>query len=163
MGASEETIALLTRVAESNERILALLERSAPKETASAVDLDGKYGDPDIKRDPKRWTGAPVAPCRMSECPSEYLDVLASFYDWQADQDDKTGAKTSSGKPKSTYGRLDAARARGWAARKRAGWQSPQGQRQQPAQPISQREQPQGAHDEPNEYQDFDGGAGGGW
>lgn len=85
---------------------------------ASAVapdsDLDGERGDPEVRRDPKRWSGAPQAPCRMSECPPDYLDVLADLLDWKADHP-REG--------KEQYVRFDraaAARARGWAKRKRA-------------------------------------------
>ena len=81
---------------------------------ATDADLDGTHGDPDVKKDPKRWDGPSQAPCRMSECPPEYLDVLADFLNWKAN-------KPREGKEQyADYDRRDAARARGWAARKRA-------------------------------------------
>jgi len=90
--------------------------------TATASELDDKYGDPVIKRDPKRWTGDSFAGLHYSETSPEYLDCVAEFKDWQADQDDQAGAKDGRGKPKSWWGRKDARLARGWAARLRAGW-----------------------------------------
>jgi hypothetical protein len=80
-----------------------------------AVDLDGKYGDPEVRaKDPRDWTGEPMKGRRFSECPPEYLDMLASRFDFFA------GRETD--EKKARYNRLDAGRARGWAARKRNGW-----------------------------------------
>lgn len=95
-------------------------QRSGGGEVAGERDLDSQYGDPTIKKDPKRWTGESYAGCRYSECPPEYLDVLADLKDWMADKDEEKG--TDDGKKFARYGRLDAARARGWAERKRNGW-----------------------------------------
>jgi hypothetical protein len=50
------------------------------------------------------------------------LDMLADTYDYFAAKDEASGALTSTGKPKAPYGRQSAKRARGWAARLRAGW-----------------------------------------
>lgn len=78
------------------------------------VDIDGPKGDPVLRqKDPRDWSGQTQVGKRMSECPAEYLDLLASRYDYFAGKE--TDAK------KAGYNRLDAARARGWAARIRAG------------------------------------------
>ena len=131
MGASEETIALLTRIATAVERSAAVLERMekrsaarSPKEVADDQDLDSKYGDPEIKLRtiPREWEGQLITGCRMSECPPDYLDCLANLYDWQAQKADEGNQTTDSGKPIALYRRRDAARARGWAKRLRAGW-----------------------------------------
>lgn len=95
-------------------------QRGGGGEVASERDLDSQYGDPTVKKDPKRWTGESFAGCRMSECPPEYLEVLADLKDWMADKDEEKG--TDDGRRFAKYGRLDAARARGWAERKRNGW-----------------------------------------
>jgi hypothetical protein len=82
------------------------------------VSLDGPYGDPIIKaKDPKDWTGPPQAGKHFSECPPAYLDLIADRYTYFA------GRETDA--TKAGYNRLDAARARGWAARLRAGWTAP--------------------------------------
>jgi hypothetical protein len=86
-------------------------------QVASDNDLDGKYGNPEIKKDPPRWRGDPMAPCVMSDCPADYLLCLADFYDWRAEQAEKEGKMTSTGKPQAEFIRMDAARARGWAKR----------------------------------------------
>jgi len=85
-------------------------------------DLDSPYGDNEIRKDPPRWKGEPIAPRRMSECPADYLDQIASFNDWRAAKDEESNAVDAKGRPKAGYARKDAARARGWAARIRGGW-----------------------------------------
>lgn len=96
----------------------ALLERIAnalaPQKVSDAF-LDGQYGDPVVKaKDPRDWTGEPMTGKRFSECPPAYLDLLAERYDYFASKE--TDAK------KQAYAVKDAQRARGWAARIRAGW-----------------------------------------
>ena len=82
------------------------------------ADIDGKYGDPTIKaRDPKDWTGESMVGRKFSECPAEYLDLLAERYDYFASREEDA--------KKAKYNRLDAARARAWAERIRGGWQPP--------------------------------------
>jgi hypothetical protein len=93
---------------------------------ADDADLDSEWGDPIVKKDPGRWKGASYASCHMSECPPDYLDVLAQQFDWMAQKDDEQGKTWTSKKegaqpiPASSFKRKDAARARGWAARARA-------------------------------------------
>ncbi len=89
---------------------------------ASDRELDSQYGDPLIKSDPKRWSGQSYAGCKFSETEPDYLDCVAEFKEWQAGKDDEAGAKDAKGRPKSTWSRKDAERARGWSARLRAGW-----------------------------------------
>lgn len=85
---------------------------------ASDADLDGKYGNLPIKaKDPREWTGPSQVGKLPSECPPEYLDLCVSRADYFA------GTETDAKKLR--YNRLDASRWRGWAARKRAGWQPP--------------------------------------
>jgi len=82
------------------------------------VNLDDQYGDPTIKaKDPRDWAGESMQGRKFSECPVEYLDLLADRYDYFAGNE--TDAK------KANYNRLDAARARGWAARIRDGYVPP--------------------------------------
>lgn len=88
---------------------------------ASDRDLDGQYGDPEVKRkDPPRWDGPSFVGRRYSECPPDYLDCLVGFLEWKAGKDSEKG--TDEGNKYAKYARTDAARARGWAKRKRAGW-----------------------------------------
>lgn len=98
---------------------------SAGADVATDAEMDGPYGDPAIKSDPKRWEGPSFAGCNYSECPPDYLDVVAGFKDWQAGKDDAAKAVDNKNRPKSQWARKDAKLARGWAARKRAGWQAP--------------------------------------
>lgn len=92
---------------------------------ASDSDLDGERGNPEIKKDPTRWKGAPLAPIRMSEAPVEWLDLLADTLDFKAGKAAEENRQTTGGKPLAPYILRDAARARGWARRKRAGWTDP--------------------------------------
>jgi hypothetical protein len=119
---NEEVLAALRfvhrEIAALRGEVAKLLSGAAQAPAAPAVapdhDLDGPHGDEDVKRDPPRWKGAPTAPCRMSECPPGYLDELAEFFDFKA-------SSPRAGKEKYVpYDRKSAARARGWAARKRA-------------------------------------------
>lgn len=97
---------------------IAQARRSAAPAGAPSVDLDGPHGDPEVKaKDPRDWTGEPMKGRRFSECPPVYLDLLADRYEYFATQEPD--------EKKRNYNRLDAARARGWAARKRSGWTSP--------------------------------------
>lgn len=96
------------------------------KDVASDSVLDGQWGDPVIKlrSDPKSWAeagGESYIGCKMSECPSGYLDALAGLFDWQAGKDEEAG-KTYTNKngkevPTAPLKRSDAAKARGWSAR----------------------------------------------
>jgi hypothetical protein len=89
---------------------------------ATAAEMDGQYGDIEIRKDPPRWHGESFAGCKFSETTPEYLDCYADFQDWRAQKDDASGAKDSKGRPKSGWAIKDARLARGWAARLRAGW-----------------------------------------
>lgn len=89
---------------------------------ASDSDLDGQYGDPEVRRDPseKYWTGDSYTGRKLSECPADYLDAYAKYKDACAWGNDKDGSEKK--KKYAEYDRRDAARARGWAARIRGGW-----------------------------------------
>ena len=133
MGAGNDILAELRQVRAELAEIKALILRgAAPTTSAPAIaadsDLDSQWGDEEIRRDPPRWAKdperQPVAPCRMSSAPADYLDVLADFYDWKAGKDEEA-APTLDGEERSKkikyagYARKSAARARGWAARRR--------------------------------------------
>ena len=100
---------------------------------ASDRDLDSQYGNPEVKaKDPRDWTGAVMKGRRFSECPPEYLELVASRLDYFADQnrelaDDQQTPPENVQEllKKAKYNRIDASRARGWAQRKRNGWQPP--------------------------------------
>lgn len=101
-------------------------------DTASDSDLDGQHGDPLIKYDPKPkyWTGGSYAGSQYSETSPEYLDAMARYLDacaYMAKRDADTGKDVEKNEKSAKFKGLDAARARGWAARLRAGWQSPGG------------------------------------
>ena len=91
---------------------------------ASDSDLDSKYGNPEVKaKSPRDWSGDSQQGKRFSECPPEYLDLVASRLDYFASQTE--GSQDAEEQKKRRYNLIDASRARGWAARLRAGWTAP--------------------------------------
>jgi hypothetical protein len=95
-------------------RIREALERMSPP-PAPAVDLDSPRGDPKVRMIPRDWKGEKTfkgGP--MSAAPPDLLDMLAETLEYFASKN--TDPK------KAKYDRLDAARARAWAERKRSGW-----------------------------------------
>jgi len=82
---------------------------------APASELDSKYGDPVIKKDPPRWSGPSFVGQPYSACSAEYLEEMAGFLEWKAgkNEEDPERAKFAA------YDRKDAARALGWAQRVR--------------------------------------------
>lgn len=98
----------------------------AAVDVADDRDLDGKYGDPQVKFLPRDWHGDDFKGCNFSTCPAELLDLLAAAYDYFARKNDESGATDSKGRPKSHWDRKSAALARGWAKRIRGGWKPPQ-------------------------------------
>ena len=84
---------------------------------ADARDLDGPYGNPEIRRDPPRWMGPSFAGRRFGDATPEYLESLAMFFDWKARESEKKDERVRGGGLKSKFIRLDAARARGWRKR----------------------------------------------
>lgn len=105
------------RAADALERIASVLERVNP-EPLPEVDLDDRErGDPVVRFDPKSWKCSSFKQRPYSTCPPEFLDELAKTLEYFASSN--TDAK------KKRYDLLDAARARGWAARLRDGWKKP--------------------------------------
>lgn len=128
MAAGEDALAVLRSIDATLKAMLALAQQrtarvaaAQPKAVASDRDLDGKYGDPVVNmKDPRDWTGPPMKGRRFSECPADYLDLLAERFDYFAQKADDEHEEYN-GKPVAPYRRTDAARARGWAKRIRTG------------------------------------------
>jgi len=93
---------------------------SAGGSIATDAEMAGKYGDPEVRLNPRDWAGESFKGSKFSECPPDFLDLLAIVFDDFAAQE--------SDPKKKTYKLRDAKLARGWAARKRA-----QQQQQPPA------------------------------
>lgn len=113
---------LEARVAEL-ERVIGALKSAlgggAPSIGGDATDaeLDGKYGNPKIKFDPKRWIGPRFKGRLASMCDPAFLDVYADTLEYLGQKNADAGEAD-----KAKYDRLDARRVRGWARRLRAGW-----------------------------------------
>lgn len=95
------------------------------QDVADDRDLDSQWGDEEVKVSPRDWTGPNMKGRRMSECPADFLEMLAGTFDYFARKNSATNETTTSGKPKADFDRRSAARARGWARRLRNGWQAP--------------------------------------
>lgn len=123
---SQEALDLLASIDTTLKAMLALAQQrtaqaraSQPKAIATDRDLDGKYGNPEVKFNPRDWNGPSFKNARMSECPAAFLDLLAETFDYFAQKAEEKDERTDSGKSVAVFKRADAARARGWAKRNR--------------------------------------------
>jgi hypothetical protein len=122
----------MKRIEGKLDQLLAARTSSTPSvQVADDADLDGQWGDPEVRKDPKRWDGESMVGKRFSECPAEFLRTLASFFIWQAEKDEKTGDETKI--KYAGYKRRDASRALGWAKRIDAGYKPPANPLEEPA------------------------------
>ncbi len=120
---AQDVIETLKSIDATLKQLLALQRGSMPPAIASDADLDGQFGDPIVRaKDPRDWTKESQLGKPFSECPAEYLDLVASRLDFFAEKAEAEGTLTTSGKPVAPYNRRDAARARGWAQRIRHGY-----------------------------------------
>jgi len=121
---TEERVAKLEARVEKLERIIAAFGAAfgVGDDIADDAELDGKYGNEPIRRDPTErfWTGETFVGKRPSECTPEYLDARAKYLDLCAKLKEKDGKQKYA-----DYDRRDARLARGWARRLRSGWQPP--------------------------------------
>ena len=126
---SAEALDVLRSIDASLKKLVRLAERrqsaSAGAAVASDRELDGKYGNPVIKFDPRDWNGESFKGAHMSQCPPEYLEMVAETFDYFARQAEDKDERTERGKPVADFKRADAARARGWAKRIREGKVAP--------------------------------------
>lgn len=125
---SQEAVTLLMQIRDhmasmdaTLKTLVAQRRAAAPKPIASDRDLDGRFGDPVLKFNPRDWTGAPCKGRRFSECPPDLLDMVADTFEFFATQAEAKNERTNKDKPVAEFKRADAARARGWAKRMREG------------------------------------------
>src|SRR5258708_2467664 len=106
MAKGEDALDVLRSIDATLKAMLALAQQRSvraqatqPKTVASDRDLDGRYGNPELKFKPRDWTGAVYTGRRFSELPPELLDMVAETYDWFASQADAKGELANNGKP----------------------------------------------------------------
>jgi ribosomal protein S21 len=127
---STEELTLLRSIDATLKELLTLskTKRAATPQpaaqTATDADLDSTHGDPIVKFMPRDWTGDEFRQQPFSATTPEFLDMLADSYDYFARKNEEDSSNQES-KKKTFYDKLNAKRARGWAARLRAGWKSP--------------------------------------
>lgn len=112
-------------IEEKIDRILAILEAQPrattaapqPPTVADASDLDGQYGDEEIRKMPsqKYWQGDDFTGRRMSTLPSDFLRAFAKYKSACAYMTRKDGNPEK--QKYAGYDDKSAARALGWAAR----------------------------------------------
>lgn len=83
---------------------------------ATLAQIQGQYGDPKVKSDPRDWSGESCKGLPFSECSPDYLDMYAARLDFFASKNAKAGEEK-----KAHYDALDASRARRWAIEIREG------------------------------------------
>lgn len=114
----DEVLRLLKSI-DASLKVLAKQQKG--HDVADDRDLDSQWGNPTVKFNPRDWTGPSFKGRAMSECDPDFLEMLASTFDYFADQAEEKNERTDAGKPTAPYKRKDAARARGWAKRIRDG------------------------------------------
>ncbi len=93
---------------------------SAAGTVATLMQIQGEYGDFEIGKMPKNWTGANFEGYLTSECAPDFLDFYADFLDWKA-------ANPRKGKEQyAKYDALNGQRCRRWAIEIREGRHKPQ-------------------------------------
>lgn len=121
-----DAITILQSIDDTLKKILTQLHvapvqapATAQGSIATAKEMSGQYGDPQIRFNPKAWplTKGDFKGVPMSQCPAEFLLLYAEAKDFFGQQADERHEKANNGKPKGDYDRLDARRARGWAQR----------------------------------------------
>jgi hypothetical protein len=85
------------------------------KKTVDDADLDGKYGNPEVRMIPSKWAGPDYKGWRFSDCPPEFLDELSGMLDAISRKQAQDPAKAKY----ADWSAKDAARARAWAERHR--------------------------------------------
>lgn len=115
------------RLTSMEQRLQRIEESTATSPKARIItpraDIDDpKWGNPKVWRDPDIWfkeKRPSMKGKQYSECPPDYLDELARFNDWLAVKYETEGKRDKNGKPVAWRSRVDAERARLWAARLR--------------------------------------------
>lgn len=83
------------------------------KKTVDDADLDGKYGNPEVRMIPSKWAGPDYKGWKFSDCPPEFLDEMSGMLDAVSRKQAQDPAKAKY----ADWSAKDAARARAWAER----------------------------------------------
>lgn len=128
-GHDDPLLAVLHSIDASLKTLVSLSRQRVAKSTGPRVatdrELDGKYGDPQVRFNPRDWTGADFKRRKFSECPADFLEMLAEAFDYLADRSEEKNELTDKGKAVAPFRRADAAKARGWAKRIKDGKHTP--------------------------------------
>ena len=111
----------LRRIEQKLDEVLKIL-KSLPttpgeykKKTVDDADLDGKYGNPEVRLTPSKWSGPDYKGWKFSDCPPDFLDMMSDMLDAIARKQAQDPAKAKF----ADWSAKDAARARAWAERLR--------------------------------------------
>lgn len=109
------------------ERLAALEAAVEALKPIDVGDLNSEWANFVVRSSPRSWLetgGHDYTGQRLSACPPEFLDALASFLDWKGgkeEQEKRTYLKKTTGEqvPVAPLTRRDAERCRAWAKRLR--------------------------------------------
>jgi hypothetical protein len=130
MGIGEDILAGIQRLEKKLDGLIAAKAVSSVPMVADEADLASPKGNPIVRFSPKNYRGVSCVNKKFSECPPAFLDMYAEALQYSAEHP-KEG--------KSQYAALsakDAARARGWSAKIKAGWKPPAAEADEYAQPA---------------------------
>ena len=88
--------------------------------TVTDADLDGKYGNPEVRMVPSKWTGQDYKGWKFSDCPAEFLEEMAGMLEAVARKQAQDPVKAKY----ADWSSKDAARARAWAERHRGDYEA---------------------------------------
>ncbi len=120
--ADNEAVVLLRSI-DASLKALLIQTRTAGTSAALASEreMSGPYADPEVKWQPRDWSGENCKGRLFSQCPPDFLEMLAESLDYFAGKSEEANEMTKTGKPVGPYKRLDARRARTYAKRIREG------------------------------------------
>lgn len=128
MAGADEVLIVLRSIDHSLKELVAIARArraGAGAAVASDRELDGPYGNPVVKFNPRDWVGDDCKGLHFSDCSADFLELLAESFEYFATKAEEKNERTTSDKPVADYKRKDAARARGWAERIRSGKHKP--------------------------------------
>jgi len=108
---------LEARISKLEKAAMAASIKAAVDEVFPFVKLDEEWADKQIKIQPRSWKGESMVGKKMSECPSDFLQELASYLQYMGSRDrmSPTPKCNANGKPYWEYTLFDAKLARTWA------------------------------------------------
>jgi hypothetical protein len=119
VGAGDEILSVLARIEKKLDTLLAAKAVAAVPGVADDAELDSPKGDVLVRFKPNKYVGPDFKGKKFSQCSAEFLDKYADALQYAAEHPKPNKEKFAQ------WSAVDAARARGWSRRIRAGWKPP--------------------------------------